>query len=457
MGGYRSVNPWTGESLASYAESTDSECQELLAESQKVQTEWARQTLDHRLRPLEQLLGLLKEQKEDCARMISSEMGKLITEAEAEVEKCMALCSYVLDHAPAVLEDEPIEHGLADVCVRKRPLGLLLGVMPWNFPFWQVFRFAVPNLILGNGILLKHASNVGGCSQLIESLMNAAGFPVGLYRNIFIAHQQVQRLLEDPRVSGLSFTGSESVGRHLASIAGKNLKKQVLELGGNNALCVLEDADVSKAVEMAIRARLLNAGQSCIAAKRMLIHESLFDAFLAELKNAMNDIEASDPLDRSSRLAPMVSEQEATLLERQVENVLKQGGQLVGSMDRNKACFSPCIVKHERWPTGAVEEELFGPVFSVSAFSNRDDLIHQVNSSSFGLGASLVGSDLFAMRSIAERLDEGGVFLNSPVFSDPRIPFGGVKNSGFGRELGQQAFTEFANIQPLVIFKEKGS
>jgi len=457
MGGYRSVNPWTGALLASYTESTESECQELLAESQKVQSEWARRTLDHRLQPLERLIGLLKEQKEDCARMISSEMGKLITEAEAEVEKCMALCSYVLDHAPAALKDESIEHGLADVRVRKRPLGLLLGVMPWNFPFWQVFRFAVPNLILGNGILLKHASNVGGCSLLIESLMNAAGFPVGLYRNIFVAHQQVQRLLEDPRVSGLSFTGSESAGRHLASIAGKNLKKQVLELGGNNAFCVLEDADVSKAVEMAIRARLVNAGQSCIAAKRILVHESLFDAFLADLKSAMNDFKVADPMHRSTRLAPLVSEQEATLLERQVENVLKQGGQLIGALDRHKACFSPCIVKHERWPKGAVEEEFFGPVFSVSAFSNREDLIHQVNSSSFGLGASLVGEDLFAMRSIAERLDEGGVFLNSPVFSDPKIPFGGVKNSGFGRELGQQAFTEFANIQPLVISKEKGS
>ena len=453
MGGYRSVNPWTGELLASYTESIDSECQELLAESQKVQAEWARHTLDHRLRPLEQLINLLKEYKEDCARMISSEMGKLITEAESEVEKCMALCSYVLDHAPAILEDEAIEHGLADVRLRKRPLGLLLGVMPWNFPFWQVFRFAVPNLILGNGILLKHASNVGGCSLLIESLMNEAGLPVGLYRNIFVAHQQVQRLLEDPRVSGLSFTGSEFVGRHLASIAGKNLKKQVLELGGNNALCVLKDADVSEAVEMAIRARLVNAGQSCIAAKRMLVHESLFDAFLAELINATNDFKVADPMDRSSRLAPLVSEQEATLLERQVENVLKQGGQLIGSLGRYKACFSPCIVKHERWPTGTDEEEFFGPVFSLSTFSNRDDLTHQVNSSSFGLGVSLVGENLAAMQSIAERLNEGSIFINSPVFSDPRIPFGGVKNSGFGRELGRQAFSEFANIQPLVVFK----
>ena len=457
MGGYRSVNPWTGDLLATYAETTDSECEKLLAESQKAQAEWARRALDDRLRPLERLNSLLAERKEDCARMISSEMGKLITESEAEVEKCMALCSYVLDQAQAALEDDVIEHGLADVRVRKRPLGLLLGVMPWNFPFWQVFRFAVPNLILGNGILLKHASKVGGCSLLIESLMNAAGFPVGLYRNIFVAHQQVQRLLEDPRVCGLSFTGSESAGRHLASIAGKNLKKQVFELGGNNALCVLEDADVSKAVEMAIRARLVNAGQSCIAAKRMLVHESLFDAFLMELKSALNDYKVSDPMHRSSRLAPMVSEQEAKLLERQVENVLKQGGELIGLLDRRKACFSPCIVKQERWPVKAVEEELFGPVFLVSAFSKRDDLTQQVNSSSFGLGASLVGEDLGAMRAIADRLQEGSVFLNSPVFSDPKIPFGGVKNSGFGRELGQQAFSEFANIQPLVIFKEKGS
>jgi succinate-semialdehyde dehydrogenase / glutarate-semialdehyde dehydrogenase len=415
------------------------------------QKTWQEISISERVKHLKNLQTILLKNKETYARLITTEMHKPITQAIAEVEKCALLCDYYLKNAESFLEPKKIKTENTESYVSYEPLGVILGVMPWNFPFWQVFRFAVPTITAGNTVVVKHASNVPKCATVIQTIFEEAGFPKGCYQNLPISSNKVVEVISNPIIKAVSLTGSEQAGIAVATEAGKHLKKCVLELGGNNAFIILEDANLEKAVATAVNARMQNAGQSCIAAKRFLVHESIHDNFVVQLKAAVEKLKSGDPLDNDTQIGSLARVDLAKELEIQVGKSIEMGAKLLLGGNRNEAFFEPTILSQVTPKMPVFKEETFGPVAAITSFKTVDEAISLSNQSDFGLGVSIFTRNIEYIKTKISAFNEGAVFINEMVKSDPRLPFGGIKKSGYGRELAEDGIKEFVNIKTVVI------
>jgi succinate-semialdehyde dehydrogenase / glutarate-semialdehyde dehydrogenase len=412
---------------------------------------WKKASIAERISHIRNLKTTLHNHREQYATLITQEMGKPITQSLAEVDKCGLLCEYYTENATAFLQTKHIQTDAHESFVTYEPLGVLLGVMPWNFPFWQVFRFAIPSIIAGNTVLVKHASNVPQSAQSIEALFIESGFPIGIYQNLHIPSDKVSEVIAHPEVKAVSLTGSEAAGSAVAAQAGKLLKKSVLELGGSNAFIVCEDANLDKVVALAVNARMQNAGQSCIAAKRFLIQESIFDVFTEKYKTAVSQLKTGDSMDPKTQIGPLARLDLAEDLEKQVNKSVTMGAKVVLGGKRKDAFYEPTILTNITTEMPVFKEETFGPVAALLSFKTIDEAITISNQSEFGLGVSIFTENINLIKTKIADFNEGAVFINEMVKSDPRLPFGGLKKSGYGRELSEEGIKEFVNTKTVVI------
>ena len=451
----RSINPATNELLDSYAQPTNAEMMAAVDQSYLTFLEWRKTSVSERTAALRRTAKLLDERQEELARLITLEMGKAIAEARGEIAKCAWLCRYYADNAENFLAPERVETEAVLSYLRFDPIGIVLAIMPWNFPFWQVFRFAAPALMAGNAGLLKHAANVSGCGRAIEGLFRDAGFPEGLFLFLPIGSERVAQLLQHPKVRAATLTGSEKAGRAVAREAGNLIKKTVLELGGSDAYLVLEDADLELAARVCAQSRLINAGQSCIGAKRFIVVEAVHDRFVELFREQLAAARLGDPLDEETQLGPLARPDLRDELHRQVQDSMALGAKcrLGGKIPAGKGAFYPPTLLTEVGPgMPAYHEELFGPVAAVIRANDEEHAIRLANDSSFGLGAAVFTKDKArGERIAAHELEAGSCFVNAFVRSDPRLPFGGVKNSGYGRELSRYGMLEFVNIKTVYL------
>ena len=452
----RSVNPTTGEPLAEYAEHTTSEALARLARCDQAFRVWSRTPIDARLRVLASAARLWRERRAELARLATLEMGKTLASAEAEVDKCASVCEYYAEHAAAMLSTESIASSSSAAApatyVRFDPLGVLLAIMPWNFPYWQAFRAATPALAAGNTVALKHASNVCGCALAMERLWRDAGLPEHAFTVLLVPGSQASALVAHPAVAAVTLTGSEAAGVAVGAAAGAALKKVVLELGGSDAFIVLADADVAVAARQAAAARTINNGQSCIAAKRFIVDERVADRFESEFAAALAALRVGDPLERATDVGPLARPDLVDELDQQVHASVAAGARLVlggRRLERPGCYYAPTLLSRVRPGMRAFDEETFGPLAAVIRAAGTADAIALANASRYGLAASVWTADVQAARELAGSLEVGGVFINATVRSDPRLPFGGVRRSGHGRELGSFGIREFVNVKTL--------
>ncbi|MGF1615801.1 MAG: NAD-dependent succinate-semialdehyde dehydrogenase [Gammaproteobacteria bacterium] len=450
----RSINPANGEQLSAHTPWTPAEVEEALAQVAAATPVWSNLKIQERTARLRRAAALLRDQKAGLARMITLEMGKLIQESEAEIEKCAWVCDYYAEHGESFLADEIIESDADVSLVCYQSLGTVLAIMPWNFPFWQVFRCAIPALTAGNTVVLKHASNVTECALGIEQLFAEAGFAPGVFRTLLISGSQTEPIIADGRIHAVSVTGSEATGRAVAAVAGRELKKTVLELGGSDPFVVLPDADIPRTAQAAVSARFVNGGQSCIAAKRFVLVDDIADGFLEHFMTAVASLRPGDPFDPATTLPPMARADLRQELHAQVEESLAQGAQLLtgGKPLPGPGNFYPPTVLDRVCPTTpAYEQELFGPVAAIIRARDEEDALRIANDCRYGLGASVWTRDRSRGQHFARRLACGVAFANGVVKSDPRLPFGGIKASGYGRELSLLGMREFVNAKTLWI------
>ena len=455
----QSVNPATEEVLATFAPTPAAELERILAAAQRAYRAWRTTSFATRRALLRRVGAHLRQQRGRLAGIITAEMGKPILEAEAEVDKCAWCCDFYAEHAERFLADEPHASSATQSYVQFTPLGTVLAIMPWNFPFWQLFRFAAPALMAGNTALLKHASNVPQCALAIEEVFRASGFPDGVFRTLLIAGATASRLIDDPRIVAVTLTGSDVAGSHVAAAAGRALKKTVLELGGSDPFIVLEDANVDAAVEAGVRARFQNAGQSCIAAKRFIVVGSTFEAFQERYVAAVRQLQVGDPTVRATHVGPLARGDLRDTVEAQVKRSIAQGAMLVAGGTRPPGrgyFFAPTVLNDVAADMPASCEEVFGPVAALMRVKDAAEAVAEANRSPFGLGASLWTADLARARRLARDIEAGQVFINGMVASDPRLPFGGIKRSGYGRELSAYGIREFVNIQTVWIGPRRG-
>ncbi|MFB6253411.1 MAG: NAD-dependent succinate-semialdehyde dehydrogenase [Halobacteriaceae archaeon] len=443
------VNPATGEQIDEYEEHTWNEIDSSLTKATEAFNDWQARPLRERELLLEQAGDVLRENKQEYAELMTKEMGKPITQAISEVEKCAWVCDHYAEHAGEYLQDEhhPSPPG-SDVKTSYEPLGVVLAVMPWNFPFWQVFRFAAPYLTAGNVGILKHASNVPGCAEAIEDVFRMAGYPEGVFQTLLISSDQVDDVIADDRIKAATLTGSSRAGRAVASTAGENLKKTVLELGGSDPYIVLDDADVDAAAKTGAWARNQNGGQSCIAAKRFVVDERVYDEFVDKLVTYIEQLTVGDPMDEETNIGPQARPDLMETLHEQVTASINAGATVeIGGepMDRDGAYYPPTVLTDIPDGCPVDTEEVFGPVAAVYSVSNEDEAIEKANDTSFGLGASIWTTDIDRGKEVASQINAGCVYINELVKSDPRVPFGGVKESGYGRELSEAGIQEFVN------------
>jgi len=451
-----SVNPASGEMVIDVEEHRDADVEQRLTEGAAALARWRAAPVDHRAAVLRSVADILEAEKESFGRLMTQEMGKTLVAAIAEAEKCALACRYYADNAVSLTASEPIrtaagERGL----VRYDPLGTVLAVMPWNFPFWQVIRFAAPALVAGNVALLKHASNVPRCALALEDLFRRAGAPPGVFQVLLIGSSRMEPVIADPRVHAVTLTGSEGAGRSVAATAGAHLKKTVLELGGSDPFIVCASADVERTSEAAVAARCVNNGQSCIAAKRFIVVEQLADAFTERFVERMRSLRIGDPLARNTDLGPLAMASIRDDLQRQVEESVAAGARLLtggGPVDGAGFFYQPTVLTDIPPHSPAYSDELFGPVASLFRVPDLEAAIALANDTRFGLGASVWTVDEDEAERCARALDCGNVFVNGMVASDPRFPFGGVKASGYGRELGLWGLREFVNVKTVRMF-----
>jgi succinate-semialdehyde dehydrogenase/glutarate-semialdehyde dehydrogenase len=449
----QTVNPATGDPGKSYRETSLDEALAAAAAARDAFLQWRRTGFAERSAVIRKAATILRARKDEFARLMTEEMGKTVTDGRAEVEKCAAHCDWFADHAEEYLAEEPVDLGGGETFVTFNPLGVVLAVMPWNFPFWQVFRFAAPALMAGNGALLKHASNVPGCALAIEEVFHQAGVPHDLFRALLLPSREVEALIRNDDIAAVTLTGSVAAGRSVATAAGSVLKMCVLELGGSDAYVVLEDADIEAAAKVAAAARMVNGGQSCIAGKRFIVVRSVLDRFERALVETMRGFQMGDPADQATKLGPMVSVKARDDIHRQVTGSIDKGAKLLlgGTVPERTGAWYPATVLGDVRPgQPAHDEEVFGPVAAIIAADDEAEAIRIANASEFGLGSGVLTSDLGRGRQIAaEQLEAGLSFVNENVRSDPRAPFGGVKNSGYGRECSAYGIREFVNIKTV--------
>jgi len=450
-----SINPATGEELQSYPILSEKEINSRLEQSQQAFELWRRSTFQERGEKLLKAAEILRAHATEYGRLMAMEMGKPLSQGEAEANKCAWVCEYYARNATVFLKPEPVSTDASESYVTFQPLGLVLAVMPWNFPFWQVFRFAAPALMAGNVGILKHASNVQGCARAIETIFKEAGFPEGVFQNLTIPASRVGTVIEHPLIQAVTLTGSTPAGQSVAAKAGSCLKKTVLELGGSDPYVMLTDADLNQAVEACVTGRLLNTGQSCIAAKRFIVEQPLLSDFTELLLNRIKKVTVGDPLQPGVDLGPMVNVSARDELDRQVQESIQKGATclLGGEVPEGPGAFYPATVLAQVSPgMPAFDEELFGPVAVVIPARDEREALQRANQTAFGLGAAVFTKDIEKGRRIAEQtLEAGACFVNDFVRSDPRLPFGGIKASGYGRELSRFGILEFVNIKTVYI------
>jgi succinate-semialdehyde dehydrogenase / glutarate-semialdehyde dehydrogenase len=458
-----SINPATGEVLQTFDSPNQQQLEEKLSRAAETFRDYRRTALSDRTEKMLRAAEILENEKPTFARTMTLEMGKPINGAVQEAEKCAWACRYYAENAERHLADEIVQTSATKSYVHFQPLGIVLAIMPWNFPFWQVFRFAVPALMAGNVGLLKHASNVPQCALAIEDIFRRAGFPQGAFQTLLIGTDAVQGLLEDPRVAAATLTGSEPAGRSVASIAGRNIKKTVLELGGSDPFIVMPSANFDEAVSTAVKARTINNGQSCIAAKRFIVHEQVYDRFESEFVAAMKRLRVGDPLDPSIDIGPLATEQILTDVEDQVKISVAAGAKILtggrrvkfeGDLARGNF-YEPTVLADIPKDSPAYRDEIFGPVASLFRVNTIDEAIEVANATTFGLGSAAWTNERSERARFIDEIEAGSVFINGMVASDPRLPFGGVKHSGYGRELSEFGIREFVNTKTVWIKSEE--
>jgi len=450
----KSINPTLNSLIREYPEHSAEEAASIVVKTLQAGLKWKETSFAYRAGLFNALAALLRSDKERLARLMTEEMGKIIRESNAEIEKCATVCDYYAEHAESMLRDEIVPTDASRSMIVFQPLGVILAIMPWNFPFWQVFRFAAPSLMAGNTALLKHASNVPGCALAIEDLFIRAGFPANVFSTLMIPSTMAEAIVTNPGVAAVTLTGSGPAGSSVASAAAKHIKKAVLELGGSDAFIVMDDAELDKAVNTAITARMLNQGQSCIAAKRFIIHESVADEFTARLLAAVSELKVGDPMDPDTRIGPLARPDLVTDIENQVRRSLEAGASLIcgGERPARTGCYYlPTILGNVKKGMPVYHEETFGPVFSIIKVESEEEAIAVANDSEFGLGGSVWTGNRDRGEYIARKLETGAVFVNGLMRSDPRLPFGGIKQSGYGRELAACGIKEFVNIKSIWI------
>ena len=448
---FKSINPYNGEKVGEYTARTSEELEGILNRSGEAFKSWSRQPISYRADLIRKAGQVLRDNLEEYAQMITVEMGKPIKESKTEVNKCAWVCDYYAENAAGFLEKEVIKTDAKESFVRYDPIGAVFAIMPWNFPFWQVFRFAAPTLTAGNTGLLKHAPNVFGCAVKIEEIFAKAGYPPGVFQNLVIHHDLTEKIIAHDSVQAVTLTGSEMAGSAVAQLAGKYIKKSLLELGGNNAFIVLEDADIDRAVETAVSARMLNCGQSCIAAKRFILLEKIYDEFVLKFTAAVEKLTSGDTMDDATEVGPLARKDLADQLHWQIKRSVDQGAKVLLGGKQDECFHEPTILGDVRPGMTAFEEETFGPLAAVIKAKDIDEAFSFAESSKYGLGTSVFTKDTAKAVELASRISDGSYFVNELVKSDPRLPFGGTKRSGYGRELAKEGMMEFVNKKAVYV------
>jgi succinate-semialdehyde dehydrogenase/glutarate-semialdehyde dehydrogenase len=445
---YESIQPYDGKLLESFKEHTDKELEAAVSTAATCFTMWRQKSFAERAAVTAKAAALMRASVDEFARPITLEMGKRIDEARGEVMLSADIVDYYANHAERFLAPETLHPGSGEAVIESSPIGVLFGVEPWNFPYYQLARFAAPNIMAGNVVMVKHAECVPQCAIAFEKLWLEAGAPAGVYTNLRISHDQVARVIADPRIKGVALTGGTLAGKIVAAAAGRNMKKSTMELGGNDAFIVLEDADLEKTVAWAVWARMNNTGQCCVAGKRFIVVEALADHFLDKFQTALAALKPGDPMDKGTTLGPMSTEEALVNLLDQVNRAVANGATVVMGgkrIDRPGAFMQPTILTNIKSSNPAFKEEFFGPVASFFRVKNEDEAVALANDSEFGLGGSVFTQDVARGKRVASRIDTGMVFVNHPTWTEPDLPFGGIKNSGYGRELSSMGIEEFVN------------
>ena len=448
-----SKNPYTGETIEEHHEFTSEEINAALERAETAFLEWKQTSFEERADLMRKVAAELVENKDEYAATITKEMGKPISQAVAEIEKCAWACHYYADNAKEHLEKLEIKTDATSSYVNYEPLGVILAIMPWNYPFWQVFRFAAPALMAGNVGVLKHASNVMLSANNIQKVFERAGFPANCFQNLVVGSDKIENIIDDARIKAVTLTGSTGAGKAVSSAAGRNIKKTVLELGGSNALVVFDDANLKKTVEVCVQARFQNTGQSCIAGKRLLLHENIAEEFLKQFEEKVEALKAGDPMEEDTFIGVQAREDLAEELDRQVQESVNQGAKLLLGGVRKRAFYEPTILTDVTSEMPVFKEETFGPAIGVTTFESEEEAVNLINGTEFGLGASLFTEDFEKAQRLIPQIQDGAVFINELVKSDPRLPFGGTKQSGYGRELSFFGIREFVNVQTIYFKK----
>ena len=448
---FKSIFPYTQELLAEYPLMDDKQLGQAISKASTAYRTWKKFNFYERGRVLKNVASILRRDQEMLASLITKEMGKITSEAMAEVEKCAGTAEYFADHSEILLKDELLEAGYSKSFVCFQPIGVILGIMPWNFPFWQVFRYAAPTIMAGNTTLLKHAPNVCGCALALEKIFIESGAPEGVFTTLIIDTPAVAKILSSDTVHAVTLTGSERAGGSVAALAGSNIKKSVMELGGSDALIVLPDADMQTAVSVALNSRMQNAGQSCIAAKRFIILKAAAQDFLQQFLIQLKNLRQGDPFDKNINMGPMARLDLANALDQQLKKSVKMDAGLAYGGDMDGCNFKPTLLLDVKKGMPAFDEETFGPMAAVIFANDENDAVRLANDSRYGLAASIWTRDIHKGTDMAKQLEAGGVFINALVKSDPRLPFGGIKKSGYGRELDRHGIIEFVNIKTIAI------
>ncbi|WP_299101385.1 NAD-dependent succinate-semialdehyde dehydrogenase [uncultured Winogradskyella sp.] len=449
----KTYNPYNGNQLETYKLESKDTLNEKLELADRTFKSWKNYEIEERIELLKVLANVTFENKSNLSQLITSEMGKPVKESVAEIEKCILLIDFYIKNADQFLQDDIIKTEAVESFISYDPLGCILAIMPWNYPFWQVFRFAIPTLTAGNVGLLKHASNVTGCAVAIEKLFIDAGFPKGCFQTLVTDHDTVEDLLKNDIVKAVSLTGSEKAGRKIAELAGKNLKTSLLELGGNNACIILNDADLDEHIDTIVKARMQNSGQSCIAAKRFIVEETIYDEFIEKFTSKVKDLEYGDPTHTDTTISCMAREDLAEELEEQVKKSIALGANVLLGNKRDGAYYQPTILTDVTAEMPVFKEETFGPMAAVIKVKNEDEAYKVASNSKFGLGTMVFTSDYEAASKRISEIEDGAFFINEMVKSDPRLPFGGTKISGYGRELSKEGMLAFVNKKTIYINK----
>jgi succinate-semialdehyde dehydrogenase / glutarate-semialdehyde dehydrogenase len=447
----KSINPYNQTLIEEFQENSNSVIDKKIQLAATAFKSWRKENISDRAGKMKRAGAVLRQNKDEYARTISLEMGKILSESKAEIEKCARGCDYFADHAEKFLRDIAVTTEASKSLIAFQPLGPVLAIMPWNFPFWQVFRFAAPSLMAGNVGLLKHAANVTRCALLIEKIFHEAGFPEGVFQSILVDSKNVAEIIARDEIAAVTLTGSEYAGTQVAGAAGQNLKKTVLELGGSDPFIVLEDADLQLAAKIATQSRMQNAGQSCIAAKRFIIVEKVHEEFMYLFQQNIESLKQGDPFANDTTTGPMARMDLAEDVENQVKKTVAGGGRLVTGAQRSGCNFQPALVENVKPGMVAFDEEIFGPVASAISVRNEMEAIVMANASRYGLGASVWTKDKDRGEKVAREIESGCVFVNSLMRSDQRLPFGGIKKSGYGRELSELGIKEFVNAKTIYV------